>query len=96
MRLVCDPDRVFGSTPNTSLIVEMPKEKDPKRIVFLARNGQQAHFVPVNGIVLMNDQKPEEWRKMLDMIKKGGEFAVVTANDSMTFELEPIGSLRCE
>src|SRR5690606_25159289 len=35
LRIVCDPDRVFGPTPNGAVIVVLPKDKAPNTVVFL-------------------------------------------------------------
>ena len=37
MRLVCDPDRVFGPTPNGALVVRFIKDAAPDMVVVLAK-----------------------------------------------------------
>ena len=38
VRLVCDPDRVFGPTPNGALVVRFDKDAAPDMVVVLAKS----------------------------------------------------------
>ena len=49
VRIVCDPDRVFGPTPNGAVLVSLPKDKAPTTVVFLAKTGEQARLPVSNG-----------------------------------------------
>ena len=49
VRIVCDPDRVFGPTPNGAVLVSLPKDKAPTTVVFLAETGEQARLPVANG-----------------------------------------------
>ena len=40
IRIVCDPDRVFGPTPNGAVIVSLLKDKAPTAVVCLAKSGE--------------------------------------------------------
>lgn len=96
VRIVCDPDRVFGPTPNGAVIVALPNGKDTTLIVFLAKTGEQARLAMKNGKAAQAQADAVEWAKMVDILRKGGEFAVVSAHDSLSFETAPLPDLACE
>jgi hypothetical protein len=96
VRIVCDPDRVFGPTPNGAVIVSLPKDKAPTTVVLLAKTGEQARFAIANGSAAQAKADPAQWAKMVEILRKGGEFAVVSSDDSLSFETEPLPSLACE
>lgn len=96
VRIVCDPDRVFGQTPNGAVIVALPNEKDPTTVVFLAKTGEQARLAIANGSASQAKADAVEWVKMVKILRNGGEFAVVSAQDSLSFETEPLPDLACE
>ncbi len=96
IRIVCDPDRVFGPTPNGAVIVVLPKDKTPSTVVFLAKMGEQARLAVTNGSAAQSKADAAEWAKMVDILRKGGEFAVVSSLDSLSFETAPLPDLACE
>jgi hypothetical protein len=95
VQIVCDPDRVFGPTPNGAVIVSLPKDKAPTAFVFLAKTGEQARFEVVDGMATQAAADPAEWAKMLAILRNGGEFALVSSLDSLTFETEALPDLDC-
>lgn len=96
VRIVCDPDRVFGPTPNGAVLVSLPKDKAPTTLVFLAKSGEQARFAIANGSAAQAKADPAEWAKMVEILRMGGAFAVVSSDDSLSFETEPLPDLACE
>lgn len=96
VRLVCDPDRIFGESSNASVIATFPKDKAPDMIVFLAKTGEQARLPVKDGLALQHDAQVAEWSKMIAIVKAGGPFAVVTSTDSLSFETEAMPDLACE
>ncbi len=96
VRIVCDPDRVFGPTPNGAVIVTLPKDKAPATVVFLAKTGEQARLAIANGSAAQAKADAAEWAKMVEILRKGGAFAVVSAQDSLSFETAPLPELACE
>jgi len=96
VRIVCDPDRVFGPTPNGAVIVSLPKDKAPTTVVFLAKTGEQARLPVANGSAAQAKADAAEWTKMVDILRKGGEFAVVSSDDSLSFDTAPLPDLACE
>ena len=97
MRLVCDPDRVFGPTPNGALVVRFDKDAAPDMVVVLAKSGEQARLPVNNGIAAQaRSVDAADWSKMVTTFRSGGEFALVTSADSLTFETAPLPDLACE
>lgn len=103
LRLVCDPDRVFGNQPNGTLLALMPKEVKPTTVALLAPSGESVRLSVTYlrpddkmGWVDQYNSKAADWNKMVGMIQKGGKLAVVTAHDSFTLELAPFPDLRCD
>ena len=96
VRLVCDPDRVFGPTPNGALVVRFDKNATPGMVVVLAKSGEQARLPVKNGIASQASVDAEDWAKMVATFRTGGEFALVTSADSLTFETAPLPELACE
>lgn len=96
VRIVCDPDRVFGSTPNGAVVVNLPKDKAATTVVFLAKGGEQARLVLAKGVAAQATTDATEWAKMVAIVKAGGEFAVVSSHDSLRFETAPLPDLACE
>ena len=96
VRIVCDPDRVFGPTPNSAVLVTLPKDKAPTTVVFLAKTGEQARLAVANGIAAQAKVDAAEWAKMVEILRKGGVFALVTSADSLSFETAPLPDLACE
>lgn len=93
--VVCDPDRVHGTTPQGTIVVFMPKDRDATRVVLLAETGEQAAFDLKDGVSAQAMSDPEAWDEMSRMMREGGRIAVVTARDTFTLDLSPLPSLRC-
>ena len=96
VRLVCDPDRVFGPTPNGALVVRFVKDAASDMVVVLAKSGEQARMPVKNGIAAQASVDAADWSKMVATFRTGGEFAMVTSADSLTFETAPLPDLACE
>lgn len=96
LRLICDPDRVFGPTSNGGVAVDFPKDADPSMIVFLAKSGEQARLPVKSGLAAQSAVQPAEWAKMVEILRNGGAFAVVTSLDSLTIETAPMPELSCD
>lgn len=96
VRIVCDPDRVFGTTPNGAVIARLPKDVAPTTVVFLAKTGEQARLATANGTAAQAKADTAEWTKLVDILRKGGEFAVVSSHDSLSFETPPLPDFACE
>lgn len=96
LRIVCDPDRVFGPTPNGTVVVNLPNDKTVATVVFLAKSGEQARLAVANGTAAQATADASEWAKMVAIVKAGGEFAVVSARDSLSFETAPLPDLACD
>jgi hypothetical protein len=96
LRLVCDPDRVFGPTSNGAVIVHFPKDATPSTIVFLAKSGEQARLAVKNGMAAQAAADDDDWAKMVGILREGGEFAVVSSRDSFTVETAPLPALACD
>lgn len=96
LRIVCDPDRVFGPTPNGAVIVNLHKDKAASTIVFLAKSGEQARLAAAKGTAAQQTADAAEWAKMVAIVKVGGEFAVVSTHDSLSFETAPLPDFACE
>jgi hypothetical protein len=96
VRLVCDPDRVFGPTSNGALVVRFDKDAAPDMVVVLAKSGEQARLPVNNGIAAQASVDAADWSKMVATFRSGGEFALVTSADSLTFETAPLPELACE
>ncbi|MFN7599488.1 MAG: hypothetical protein ACK5PT_22685 [Cereibacter sp.] len=96
VRLVCDPDRVFGPTPNGALVVRFDKDTAPDMVVVLAKSGEQARLPVKNGISAQAAVDAADWSKMVATFRAGGEFALVTSADSLTFKTAPLPELACE
>jgi len=96
LRVICDPDRVFGPTSNGAVAARLGKDDSPTMIVFLARSGEQARLPVKNGMATQAAADPTEWTKMIAILRAGGEFAVVTSLDSVKFETPPLPELDCD
>jgi hypothetical protein len=96
LRLVCDPDRVFGPTPNGALVIRFAKDADPSMVVVLAKSGEQSRLPVRNGTAAQSVVEAADWAKMVAMFRTGGAFAVVTSTDSLTFETAPLPDLACD
>ena len=96
LRLVCDPDRVFGPTPNGAFVVRFVKDAAPDMVVVLAKSGEQVRLPLKNGVSAQASADAISWSKMVATFRTGGEFALVTSTDSLTFETAPLPDLACE
>jgi hypothetical protein len=96
LRVVCDPDRVFGPTSNGAVIVHFPEDEAPSTIVFLAKSGEQARLAIKNGMAAQAAADAADWGTMVEILREGGEFAVVSSKDSFTVETAPLPALACD
>jgi hypothetical protein len=96
LRVICDPDRVFGPTSNAAIAAQLGGDDNPNMIVFLARSGEQARLQVTNGVAPQATTEAAEWAKMVAILRAGGEFAVVTSLDSVTFETPAFPELDCD
>jgi hypothetical protein len=65
-------------------------------VVVLAKSGEQARLPVNNGIAAQASVDAADWSKMVATFRSGGEFALVTSADSLTFETAPLPDLACE
>ena len=94
--MVCDPDRVYNPDVSyANLVVDMPRDPSANQIVFLASTGQQAAFDVIEGTVSQQDARPGDWEALVQMIRNGGEFAVVTARDTFSLDMVPFPDFEC-
>lgn len=94
--LVCDPDRVYNPELSyASFVVTVPGDPDARQIVFLAASGQQAEFAVTAGTATQQDAQAADWSALIEMIRRGGEFAVVTPRATFSLDMEPMPGLRC-
>jgi hypothetical protein len=93
--IACDPDRVYGTTPQGTIVILMPKDRSATRAVFLAESGEQAAFDVRDGVAAQAMTDPDDWETMTGMMREGGRIAVVTARDAFTLDLTPLPSFRC-
>lgn len=84
--LVCDPDKVFGDSPNGSLNVQFPTRNDARRIALLASSGEQAGFEVTNGLIPQHTVDTEEWEMLVSILRAGGDYAFVAPNDVIQLE----------
>ena len=95
--MVCDPDRAYN--PDVSyadFVVTMPQDRSADRIVFLSATGRQAAFDVQDGTATQQGARSEDWEALVEMIRQGGTFAVVTANDTFSLDMEAMPDLDCE
>ena len=94
--LFCDPDRVFGGTSNASIAVTMPQDARARIVVLLAATGEQAALPLTDGRAAEKDIDPAEWRRMVEIIRAGGDLAFVTGEDAMRLlGVAPLPGLDC-
>ncbi|MEO8244755.1 MAG: hypothetical protein ABI832_20910 [bacterium] len=96
LRLYCDPARVFGPDSNANVAVEFAKDADPTMVVFLAKTGEQARLAVKDGHAFQTQTDAAEWSKMVEMVKAGGSFAIVTSKASLKVETAPVPDLACQ
>lgn len=96
LQLVCDPDRVFGPQPNGSFAVTLPQERAPTRIVVLAQTGEQAAFELEDGRAAQAKADPEGWATLVTILGSSTEFAVVSAHDAVTWNVDEVLAGPCE
>lgn len=96
VQLVCDPDQIFGETPNGSFSVVLPNETSPTRVVILSSTGAQAAFDLDGNRASQAKSDPAQWDRLIDILSTVREFAVVSARASATFEVEAplVGACR--
>lgn len=94
--LVCDPDRVYNPELSyASFVVTVPGDPDARQIVFLAASGQQAAFAVTAGTATQQDAQAADCSALIEMIRRGGEFGVVTPRATFSLDMEPMPGLRC-
>lgn len=96
LRVICDPDRVFGPTSNGAVAALFGKDDNPTMLVVLAKSGEQARLPMANGMATQAAADVAEWTKMIAILRAGGEFALVTSLDSVTFETPALPELDCD
>jgi hypothetical protein len=96
LQLVCDPDRVFGPQPNGSFAVTLPQERAPARIVVLAQTGEQAAFELEDGRVAQAKADPDAWSALVTILGSSTEFAVVSAHDAVTWNIDEVLAGPCD
>lgn len=94
--LVCDPDRVYNPAVSyASFVVTLPGDPAAGQMVFLAASGQQAVFAITEGTATQQDASPADWSVLIEMIQRGGQFAVVTPRETFSLDMDPMLGLRC-
>jgi hypothetical protein len=94
--LVCDPDRVYNPAVSyASFVLTLPGDPAAGQMVFLAASGQQAIFAVTEGTATQQDASPADWSVLIEIIRRGGQFAVVTPNETVSLDMEPMPGLRC-
>ena len=96
LRVICDPDRVFGPTSNGAVSARFGKDDSPTMLVVLAKSGEQARLPMANGMATQAAADAVEWTKLIAILRAGGEFALVTSLDSVTFETAAMPELDCD
>ena len=95
--MVCDPDRVYNSDVSyANFVATLPRDQAAQQIVFLSASGQQAAFDVRDGIATQQEARPEDWTALVEMIRLGGTFAVVTARDTFSLDMEAMPDLDCD
>jgi hypothetical protein len=77
-------------------VVGFDKDEAPDMVVVLAKSGEQARLPLKNGVAAQASAEAMDWSKMVATFRAGGEFALVTSADSLTFETAPLPELACE
>ncbi|WP_149758712.1 hypothetical protein [Roseivivax sediminis] len=96
VQLVCDPDRVFGPKSNGSFAVALPSGAQPTQIVVLAQNGEQAALQLTENRAAQMDTNPDQWSALVAILQENTEFAVVSSDDAVTWQVEAPISGPCE
>lgn len=95
LRVICDPDRVFGDSSNASIFVDLPRDKKPSRLAIMSEEGEQAVLALVHGTAWQNDANPAQWQKMADILFSNTHFTLVTKSDAVTFDLANVPTGGC-
>lgn len=96
-RLICDGEGGYPGQKVGGLFAFLPKDRAPTRIVFVGADGSEASL-PVDartGEVLEGDVAAGQWAKLTAILRRGGSFALVSKQDSVTFSAEPLADLSC-
>lgn len=96
VQLVCDPDRVFGSKSNGSFAITLPSAAQPTQIVVLAQSGEQAALQLTENRAAQLDTNPDQWSALVAILQENTEFAVVSSDDAVTWQVEAPISGPCE
>lgn len=96
-RLICDSDGAYPGQKMGAVFPFFPKDRTPARVVFLGSDGSEADFKvdARSGEILEYQADPIQWGKLTALIKRGGTFAMVTKDDSLTFSAVPLPALNC-
>ena len=65
-------------------------------LVATGETSEAALTVVKNGIAAQASVDAADWSKMVATFRTGGEFAMVTSADSLTFETAPLPELACD
>lgn len=97
LRLICDSDGAYPGQRMGAVFTFFPKDRTPARVVFLGSDGSEADFKvdARSGEILEYQVDPGQWAKLSALVKRGGTFAMVSKDDSVTFNAAPLTSLNC-
>lgn len=96
-RLICDSDGAYPGQKMGAVFTFLPKDRTPARVVFLGSDGSEADFKvdARSGEILEYQADSGQWAKLTALVKRGGSFAMVAKDDSVTFNAVPLASLNC-
>lgn len=96
-RLICDSDGAYPGQKMGAVFPFFPKDHTPTRVDFLAADGTEADFKvdARSGEILEYQSNPVQWGKLAAIVARGGTFAMVTKDDSVTLSAVPMPSLDC-
>lgn len=96
-RVICDSDDAYPGQRMGAVFTFFPKDHAPARVVFLGSDGSEADFKvdAHSGEILEYQADPGQWAKLTALVKRGGSFAMVAKDDSVTFNAAPLASLNC-
>ena len=94
--IVCDPDWVYNPERNyDNIVVTMPNDRSARELVFLSSTGKQATFEVQDGVARSETAWPAQWNALREIIRQGGEFAVVKARGKFVLDMEPMPAFDC-
>lgn len=83
LKLICDPDKVFGENADeTKLLVQIAGNdaEGPVHIAFDSADYPTISLTFAHGVSLKKAAEPETWQSLVDGLASGIAFAIVTAN----------------